>query len=306
MSKKTAQKRRRRAYLYLLINTICWGAALVVVKPALEFTTPFRFLLYRYLIAGLFFSLPYLYLNRKKLKKIKLTKIILIELQGTVFSLSILFSGLARTSAIEASLIGTTGPVFITLAGIILLRERQERWEWLGLILSLIGSLLIVATHNGFENQISLSGNLLVLGFNVTNALYFILAKKHYHTLSKSIVGAISFLVGIFGFLMINLVIFQGNLLQLTNLIFQDWIHFEVQLASIYMAIFGSVIGLIAYIKGQDKIEASEAGLFTYLQPLIYLPLGILVLKEAIYTQQILGLLIVFLGVLVAEKRSHL
>lgn len=306
MSKKTAQKRRRKAYFYLLVNTICWGAALVVVKPALEFTTPFRFLLYRYLIAGLFFSFPYLYLNRNKLKKIKLTKIILIELLGTVFSLSILFSGLALTSAIEASLIGTTGPVFITLAGIILLRERQERWEWLGLILSLIGSLLIVATHNEFGNQISLSGNLLVLGFNVTNALYFILAKKHYRALSKSMVGAVSFLVGIFGFLVINLFIFQGNLFQLITLITQDWIHLEVQFASIYMAIFGSVIGLITYIKGQDKIEASEASLFTYLQPLIYIPLGVLVLKEAVYTQQILGLLIVFLGVLIAEKRSHL
>lgn len=308
MSKKSVQKRRHRAYFYLLINTICWGAALVIVKPALDFTTPFRFLFYRYLIAGLAFSLPYLYFNRKKLKKlkkIKLKRIILIELLGTILSLSILFYGLAHTSAIEASLIGTTGPIFITLAGVLLLKERQERWEWLGLLISLIGSILIVTTHNGLENEISLRGNLFVLTFNITNAIYFILAKKYYQPLDKTMVGAVSFLVGLVGFFLINLTILNGDLVRFISQISQDWTHLSVQAASVYMAVFGSVIGLISYIKGQDKIEASEAGLFTYLQPIIYLPLGILLLREAIYAQQIIGLMLVFLGVLTAEKRVY-
>ena len=69
------------------------------------------------------------------------------------------------------------------------------------------------------------------------------------------------------------------------------------------MAIFGSVIGLIAYIKGQDKIEASEASLFSYLQPLIYLPLGVLLLKENISPQQLIGLGLIIIGVITAEKK---
>ncbi len=302
---QSARSHRRQAYIYLIINTICWGAALVIVKPAFQITTPFRFLLYRYLIAGLFFSIPYLLKKRHQLKNLPIMTIAAIELFGTVFSLSILFYGLALTSAIEASLIGTTGPIFITLAGIILLHERQEKCEWWGLLLSLAGSVLIVITHNELNQQLSLAGNLLVMAFNLTNALYFIAVKKYYRHLDKTLVGAVSFIVGLIGFSIINLVIADGNLHGLITNIILDWQYNSVQVAAIYMAIFGSVIGLITYIKGQDKIEASEASLFTYLQPLIFLPLGVWLLQESIYPQQIVGFGIVLLGVLIAEKRSH-
>ena len=50
---------RNVAYILLLLNTILWGAALIVVKPAYEVTTPFRFLLYRYSLAVVL-SLPLL------------------------------------------------------------------------------------------------------------------------------------------------------------------------------------------------------------------------------------------------------
>lgn len=305
MRKKTAQKNRRQAYLFMLISTLCWGAALIIVKPAFAFTTPFRFLLYRYLIAGVFFSLPYLYKNRLKLKKNHLIKIILIELFGTVFSLSILYLGLEKTSAIEASLISSSGPLFITLAGIILLKERQERWEWLGLFLSLLGSILIITTTSGPQTEMSSNGNMLIIIYNIMNALYCVLAKKYYHSINTTLTAAVSFVVGLIGFLLINLFISQGHLGLLLTQIGQDWSYPAVQVASIYMATFGSIIGAIFYIKGQDKIEVSEASVFTYLQPLIYLPLGMLLLHETVYTQQIVGLLIILIGVIVAEKRTH-
>ena len=70
------------------------------------------------------------------------------------------------------------------------------------------------------------------------------------------------------------------------------------------MAIFGSIIGFTAYLKGQEGIEASEATLFTYLQPLIYIPMGILLLHENVSLIQIISLMIILIGVLIAEKRN--
>ena len=75
--------------------------------------------------------------------------------------------------------------------------------------------------------------------------------------------------------------------------------------ASGYMAIFGSIIGFTAYLKGQEGIEASEATLFTYLQPLIYIPLGILLLNEKVHPVQIGSLFIILFGVIIAEKRAR-
>ncbi len=83
-----------------------------------------------------------------------------------------------------------------------------------------------------------------------------------------------------------------------------DFTHRSVWLASVYMAIFGSIIGLTAYIKGQDGIEASEASLFTYLQPLVFIPAGILLLHETVHPLQIFAMALILFGVYIAEKRS--
>lgn len=70
------------------------------------------------------------------------------------------------------------------------------------------------------------------------------------------------------------------------------------------MAVFGSIVGLTAYIQGQDGIESSEASLFWYLQPLIAIPLAFIVLGEKALPLQWLGLGLVLIGVAIAERRT--
>ncbi len=144
MSKK--KQIRLRSYAYLLLNTLVWGAALIIVKPALSVTTPFRYLLYRFAFAGLF-SLPILihYWSKIKNKKKTITIIATLELIGTTLALGLLYFGLDKTSAIEASFITTTTPIFIVLAGILYLKEKEEKHEWLGLALAFIGTALLTA-----------------------------------------------------------------------------------------------------------------------------------------------------------------
>src|SRR5690554_5472870 len=133
---------RWQSIALLLLNTVLWGAALPVVKPALSHTTPFQYLLYRFIFAALF-SLPilifYLWKKRKLWKHIP--TIIGLELIGTTLALGFLYEGLARTSSLEASMIATTTPLFTTLGGILYLKEKEERHEWVGLAIALCGTV---------------------------------------------------------------------------------------------------------------------------------------------------------------------
>ena len=43
---------RAKAYLALSVMAVIWGIALPLVKPALNFVTPYQFLYFRYLIAA--------------------------------------------------------------------------------------------------------------------------------------------------------------------------------------------------------------------------------------------------------------
>jgi drug/metabolite transporter (DMT)-like permease len=305
--KKTQVKSRFSSYLFLIINTIVWGAALIVVKPAFEVTTPFRFLLYRYMIAAIL-SIPLLihYLPKiKNLKKI-IAKVTLIEgVIGTI-SLSLLYFGLSLTSAIEASLISTTSPIFVSILAVAILKEREEKHEIVGLLIAFIGTLLLILfpliNGNSGITDISLTGNFLILAGNIFTAFYYIFTKKYYQKLPKILVAVISFYVCLIIFAPLSAVE-AGGITNLLALIQQDSQHFSVWVASGYMALFGSIIGYTAYLKGQEGIEASEATLFSYLQPLVYIPMGIWFLSEKIYPLQIGSLLIILLGVIIAEKR---
>lgn len=311
-----AKKRNNRlqSYLFLLINTLVWGAALIVVKPALEHTTPFRYLLYRYLIASIA-ALPIIFvilrrISKQQLKKINLKHIILLEALGSGLALAALYSGLKLTSALEANLLTTTVPIFVTLGGIFLLKEKQEKNEWIGLIVAFLGTLVLTLAPffslNGQFTQLSIWGNILILLHNTINIFYFPLAKKAYQGAPKLLISGISFFVGFIFF--IPLVMFElgsPNPLTLVNTMITELQNVSVLWAAFYMGIFGSIIGLTAYIKGQEGIEASEASLFWYLQPLIYIPLGYIMLNEKINTVQVVSLLVIFTGVFIAEKRSR-
>lgn len=297
-----------------MLNTICWGASLVAVKPSLEFATPYRFLLYRYVIAALLsIGFIHAYWPSIKRKSHTLWTIVWMEMIGLTITLALLYIGLNKTTALEASFISTTNPIFITLAGILFLRERQDKREWQGLGLTFLGTLLLTlepwfGSQNGSTTQVntmtteSLWGNLLIVGQNITATIYFILAKSRYKGLPKLFVAGVSFWVGLFSFFGLSLMEVGFSVSRLWSAILADWSHPAVWVASIYMAVFGSIIGLTAYIQGQENVEASEASLFWYLQPLVYIPLGVLVLREAVTFWQIIALILVGLGVWWAQK----
>ncbi len=308
-----SQKKRFESYLWMLLNTLVWGASFIVVKPALDITSPLRHLLFRYLLAVIF-SLPILYHYWPQIKKLKqkLFPVFWIELLGTVLALWILYEGLHLTSAIEANLLTMTLPVFLTIGGILFLKEKEERHEFIGLTITLMGTTLLVFSPlviggTGLTG-LSFQGNILITASMIISAIYYLLAKKYYQKLPKFLVTTLSFYVGLIGFTLASgWELFIANhytFLEGLKLIQLEFTQFEVWRAAGYMALFGSIIGLTAYYKGQDGIEASEAGLFTYLQPLVAIPLSMLFLKEGINFLEIIALLLILMGVYWAERRQ--
>lgn len=306
MAKLSAK--RWQSYFLLAINTVVWGAAFIVVKPALEITTPFRFLTYRYLLASLAAIPLFIYFWPEFKRKVgvknlrtKIGQIIGIEIIGSGLALAALYVGLNLTSALEANLIATTVPIFVTLGGIFLLKERIEKHEFKGLSIAFVGTIFLTLipffSLNGQFTHFSIWGNLLIILHNVANVFYFPLAKKVYKGLPKFFVSSVAFLVALVFFALLSL--WESGSIPI-----QELQNLNVLWPAFYMAIFGSIIGLTTYIKGQENIETSEASLFWYLQPLVYIPLGYFVLGEHINIFQIISLSTILFGVYLAERRK--
>ena len=299
---------RKLAYAALIGNMVLWALAIPLAKRGFaDGLTPSTFLLGRFILAAII-SLPIVislcrHANVANIFKIKnLSTIFALEILGTVLSLLFLYEGVTRTTAVEASLIAVTFPIFVTIGGVLFLKEKEEFHELIGLTLAIAGTTLLVAgpVANGFYGG-SLTGNLMIVAQNIAIAAYYLLAKRFYQPFNKWAVTHLSFWVGILGFGSIQLLQGTSPIASLTSL----WTNPSPWplIATAYMAIGGSVLGLTLYLIGQNKIEASEAAVFTYLEPLIGIPAAMILLSETVTPLQIIAALIIAIGVYLAEIR---
>lgn len=293
-------KNRRLAYIALISTVLIWGIAFPFVKPALDIISSTQYLYFRFIVAGVF-SIPIFawYYIKKRPKISYLIKVISIELIGTI-PLYLLYEGLSRTSSLEASLLGSIGPIFITLGGIYFLHERQSKREWQGLGLALLGSVLLVVAPmftGSIDTPSSTLGNLFIMGYNILYTVYALLAKHIFKNKPPLFVGSPTFLVSalIYG----TLLYFQ-NALPSYELLAMN----QVLLPVLYMAIPGGIIAFALHLYAVGKIEVSEANLFTYLNGVVAIPAAYYMLGEKPTLVTILAIIIIAYGVYRAEKKN--
>lgn len=297
---------RLTAYLLLLAVAVIWGTALPIIKFTLGGFGPLIFLTYRFAISAVIALLLILTFGLKlpHKRQIILLTIIYGFLTSTI-TLGLLFLGVDKTTAVDTTLIAATGPILVTVAGVIFLNERVTRREKLGIALAFAGvvvTLLEPILKNG-DGATGLGGNILVFASVLAGVASAVMAKV---ILRKEVSPAtavnISFIVGFVSLLPAVLFLYPPQ-----TLIQQiQTAPLAYHLGLWYMAIFSGNIAYFLWHKAQKTIEVGEAGLFTYLQPVFAIPLAVLWLKETISLPFIAGAAAIAAGVFIAEYRKSL
>lgn len=296
---------RVRAYIYLLIVVVIWGAATPVIKFTLGAISPFSFLTYRFFLAAIFGAIALLFLKRGyKAIRENFWEVIFYGFITTTVTLGLLFLGLNRTTVLDTILIATISPLVIALFGEIFLKEHITSREKLGIGIAFVGTFLTVVEpllSDGFEG-FRVIGNLLVVGYLISNAVSATIAKK---LVRKDVppfsLTNISFVVGFITLLPLVL-------LETTP---QNLVHkavglsFPYQLGVFYMAFLSGTLAYALWVKGQKSIEVSEAGVFSYLQPIFAAPLAVFWLGEKITLPFVIGAVIITIGVFIAEYKKR-
>lgn len=296
---------RLKAYFYLLIVVVIWGIAPAVIKFALGELPPFLFLAYRFFITTIILLPIFLKMKGENISLKNLPLIILISLLGSTVNLGLLFYGSNLTTSLDSSLISATSPILIILGGIIFLNERVTKREKIGILITFLGTLIITFQslfEFGTPVPHSILGNMILLLSNIVFAIYLILAKKG---LQKNIQPfALTFIMFAVGFITtLPLAIWESHgksiIPQVLNL------SLSAHLSVVFMAIFSGAIAYWLYQKAQKTIETSEASLFNYLSPIVTAPISILWLHEKLTSAYIVGLIVIALGVFLAEIKKR-
>src|SRR3989339_423457 len=114
---------RTKAYIYLIVTIIIWGAAGPVIKNTLNYFDPVIFLTYRFFLTSLVLIPLILFFHPRILSTLNhLTAkdwliFICSALLGTSIQLLLLFEGFKLTPSIDGTLIFSTSPILSVLAG---------------------------------------------------------------------------------------------------------------------------------------------------------------------------------------------
>jgi len=296
---------RLKAYILLLIVTLIWGAASVVIKLTLEGIDPLPFLSYRFLISALI-SLFYL----KQIKNIfsepkgVIFSVLAYSVLSTTIALGFLFLGLDVTTVLNLSLITLAAPLLTEFAGVYFLSEKLTKREKVGSLIAFFGTILTVVEPVIQEgiNMGSLYGNFMILLYLLADVSSVIILKKLLRNKIDPIgLANFSFVVGFITILPFTLFQMKGLIPLLESV---KNISLFTHAGVWYMAVFSGTVAYALRNKAQKTIEVGEAALFAYLTSLASVPLAVVILKEKITLLYVIGAFIILAGVVIAEYKK--
>lgn len=286
----------RTAVLALIIANIIWGAAPPIFKWALADIGPFTLAFLRFAIAAVIIF-PFAY-KHLKIEKTDIAEVFLLGFLGVTLNIAFFFLGLKFAPSINASIIGSAGPIFLILFSFFLLREKPKSKLILGSLIGLCGVLVImVKPLFSQEPNMDLLGNGFFFLAMLAGLGHTILGRqllKKYEALG---ITFWSFFIGSLCFLPLFI---NENL---------DKIAFVSSPQSITGILFGAILcSTVAYFLffwALKYMPASETGVFVYLDPIVTVLIALPLLGERPDTFYYIGSLFIFFGIYVAEGRIH-
>jgi drug/metabolite transporter (DMT)-like permease len=282
----------------LLIAVVIWGASYVVTKSGVSEMPPMVFALLRYCVASLL--LVPLALARGGLAKlprpVPWKTLLLMALTGVAVYYIFFNLALTYTTASQGALIQSSFPAVMAIMAVLWLNERLDRRRILAIVLTIAGVILIVArTESDASARNPLLGSALAFASVLLWSTYTMLAKR----IADADPIAVTAVVAVLGTLMlIPAAVVENATGPLPSISVEGWIKIA------YVGVFASAVSYLLYNRALRDIDASLAGTFINLSPVIGVIGGVVFLGESITPLAILGGAMVLGGVLISSARS--
>ena len=280
-----------KAYIALGLVSFFWGTTYIATRigtremPGL-FVSGIRQFLSGSILVGFFLVRGYSLPAWKVLKRLSVQGIFLICIANGLltWSMEYITGGLA---AIIAALV----PLFIVLFTVLLSRcARITRWMIVGLIVGFIGVLTIFYDYLGqMQNGSFLFGVVLALISTLSwsfGTVYTARQKPPIDILFS--VGLQMLIAGIMILLVCGI---TGKYVDPSTAGQNSW------LAIFYLVVFGSLVAYSSFVFAISKLPATLVSVYAYINPVVAIVLGWLLLSEKMNYNMIFGTLITLGGV---------
>lgn len=219
------------------------------------------------------------------------------SLLGVVLNQWLFVKGLSLTTVINATLLGTTIPVFTLLVSILLRNDRVSARRVFGILVAAAGIVYLVGPQRAEFSESSRLGDLLI----VTNSLCY----GTYIAISKDLVDRYSALTVITWIFIVGSVpTVPVGVLSLSHVSLSS-VSPAVWLIVLYIILVPTVGAYYLNSWALARVSPSTVAVYIYLQPLIAFALAPLLLGEKLSWRVIVATVLVFAGVTIVTRRAR-
>ncbi|MHA2030129.1 MAG: DMT family transporter [Candidatus Kariarchaeaceae archaeon] len=280
-------------YVLLTLTAFFWGSAFPVAKVVSSKIPPATAAFYRFTIAlPIFFIIAKIRVGNIKLeRKHHVMAAIFGILQVAMYNY-LFFKGVSLTSASNATLIVSSGPIITAIiASLLFFDEKLTIGRIMGLISAFFGVALIIAFSPNKESG-GLAGDFIIFLSAVVFAVYTIFSRFCYKIMSPYVLTAWGSLYGV-------VVLFLLSLLERDQ---HQTIDSEVIIGLLYLSLAAGVFGFLMYNMGANEIGPTRVAIFINSVPMFGVITSVVILDEVFSIWHLISFAMIVLGVYLVNK----
>ncbi len=295
------QKNNYQAHASMIATTLLFGINYWVAKGLMpEHLLPGQIIFLRVLgtmLIAMLIQYSVREYREMKIEKSDFPRLVLISLLGVSLNQMLFFSGLNKTTPVDAAIINSGNPIMVILFASFLLKEKIISSRLAGILLGAAGALtLVVFGSKASIGNGHLNGNLLIVCNTAAWSLYLVLAKP---------------LMEKYNPILLMRWIFTFGFVAILPFTIQEAV--DIDFIKISASIWGSIIYIIlgttflAYFfisYSLKRLSSGTVAYYTYMQPVLVAILGIMLFNEKITWVKIVSALLVFVGIYFVTNKS--
>ncbi|MGA2316078.1 MAG: DMT family transporter [Thermodesulfobacteriota bacterium] len=287
------ERNYRTGHFFLGIVVLTWGANFGIVKSAYDTIPPLLFGALRFTVMGILLLAVTFWREKEILiRKEDLGKVIMVGALGLGLYQVLWSLGLNLTSPSNSALILSTQPLLGTLYIDLVKKEPVGKQQYWGMLLALVGVVLVILKptaklHFSLE---TLPGDLLTLMAGFCSAIFFsVLSKPLLKTYSPLRLMSYCMIIG-------SLALWIASPFSAQPVVWgQVWEKTWWSMG--YAVLFSGMLGHVFWYEGLGRIGVTKSMAYLYFIPIWAVLFNTLMMGETIFLQQILGGILILLGV---------
>jgi drug/metabolite transporter (DMT)-like permease len=296
-------KEKLKGHLFILLANVLFGINMPISKYLLpDLVQPESLTIMRMLFACVMFWLTSLFMKKEKVPLKDIGLLFICGMCGIAFNQSLFLWGLSQTSPVDASIIATSGPIFVMLLAALILKEPITKLKAFGVLVGATGGVLLILSSTYVSNQTSsLDGDLKIVTSGFIYSIYVVISKPLSQRYSPVTLMKWMFL---FSSLVLAPFMYQSMLdTAVFHQIPADWQEVS---AILYVLIGATFIPYLLIPMALKRIRPTTLSMYNYAQPIIASLIAVMAGQDTFSINKIISSILVFVGVyMVTQSKSR-